>query len=171
MPIIIIIAMSQLYVERMVWWKGTFGEALSNSRLYKGTRIKLLEMAMERHQQRWQISLYFACNLLLGVCIICFRVRLGVLCITLELILNPLHSFAELWPRGRISSLAVLEVGVDGGCIKALCGWASNVILYLFFSVFLFLVRRRYISWRRRRRWWWWWWRWWLWWCWWWWWW
>ena len=48
-------------------------------------------------------------------------VRLGVLCITLELILNPLHSFAELWPRGRISSLAVLEVGVDGGCIKALC--------------------------------------------------
>lgn len=45
-------------------------------------------------------------------------VRLGVLCITLELILNPLHSFAELWPRGRISSLAVLEVGVDGGCIK-----------------------------------------------------
>ena len=47
-----------------------------------------------------------------------FGVRLGVLCITLELILNPLHSFAELWPRGRISSLAVLEVGVDGGCIE-----------------------------------------------------
>ena len=43
------------------------------------------------------------------------HVRLGVLCITLELILNPLHSFVELWPRGRLGALAVIEVRAKGG--------------------------------------------------------
>jgi len=40
------------------------------------------------------------------------HVRLGVLCITLELILNPLHSFVELWPHGRLGALAVIEVEI-----------------------------------------------------------
>eukprot|EP00435_Cladocopium_sp_Y103_P075456 s3_g58.t1 len=54
---------------------------------------------------------------------------LGVLCITLELILNPLHSFVELWPRGRVGALAVIEVFL-------LSFWNLDILVTLRTAVF-----------------------------------
>lgn len=54
---------------------------------------------------------------------------LGVLCITLELILNPLHSFVELWPRGRLGALAVIEVVL-------LSFWNLDILVTLRTAVF-----------------------------------
>ena len=52
--------------------------------------------------------------------------RLGVLCITLELILNPLNSFVELWPRGRLGALAVIEVRAVEIITKTVGNYGTN---------------------------------------------
>ena len=54
---------------------------------------------------------------------------LSVICIILELILNPLHAFLELWPRDEVAFLAVTEVIL-------LSFWTLDILVSLRTAVF-----------------------------------